>query len=318
MALPALGDNYVLRVATTMLMYSALALGWNFIGGFAGYPSFATAAFFGLGAYAGGVLQSKGVPMLRGLGHRGAHCRAVCGSLGRAILHLRGHYFAIASLVVAEVLREITNSATDLTGGGMGLNLPVLSMDVTSQTRLFYYAMIVVAAAALATRHSSTAIGWASACAAFSRTRTPPIVLGVNARRYKVLAFVLSAVFPGLCGGIYASWVNYIDPIDVYDVLLSVKPHRHGAARRRRHHIGRGLSAPSCFCCWRSCSGAICSSSMPGCSGSLSCSWSCFSRWGCAASIGRRCFARWASGRRNRAHDRHAGRSGASRGASAA
>ena len=49
-------------------------------------------------------------------------------------------------------------------------------------------------------------------------------MLGVNVRRYKVLAFVLSAVFPGLCGGIYASWVNYIDPIDVYDVLLSVKP----------------------------------------------------------------------------------------------
>ena len=61
--LPALADNYVLRVATTMLMYSALALGWNFIGGFAGYPSFATAAFFGLGAYASGVLQTMGVPM---------------------------------------------------------------------------------------------------------------------------------------------------------------------------------------------------------------------------------------------------------------
>ena len=61
--LPALADNYLLRVATTMLMYSALALGWNFIGGFAGYPSFATAGFFGLGAYASGVLQTKGVPM---------------------------------------------------------------------------------------------------------------------------------------------------------------------------------------------------------------------------------------------------------------
>ena len=61
--LPALADNYLLRVATTMLMYSALALGWNFIGGFAGYPSFATAAFFGLGAYASGVLQTMGVPM---------------------------------------------------------------------------------------------------------------------------------------------------------------------------------------------------------------------------------------------------------------
>jgi len=64
LALPAIADNYVLRVATTMLMYSALALGWNFIGGFAGYPSFATAAFFGLGAYVSGVLQTKGMAMI--------------------------------------------------------------------------------------------------------------------------------------------------------------------------------------------------------------------------------------------------------------
>jgi branched-chain amino acid transport system permease protein len=64
LALPAIADNYVLRVATTMLMYSGLALGWNFIGGFAGYPSFATAAFFGLGAYVSGVLQTKGMAMI--------------------------------------------------------------------------------------------------------------------------------------------------------------------------------------------------------------------------------------------------------------
>jgi branched-chain amino acid transport system permease protein len=223
-ALPGLADNYVLRVATTMLMYSALALGWNFIGGFAGYPSFATAAFFGLGAYAGGVLQSRGVPMLAAWILAGAIVALFAAALGRAILHLRGHYFAIASLVVAEVLREITNSATDLTGGGMGLNLPVLNMDVTTQTRLFYYAMFVVAAAALATTAmvDRNRLGFGLRC--IQQNEDAAIVLGINVRRYKVRAFVLSAVFPGLCGGIYASWVNYIDPIDVYDVLLSVKP----------------------------------------------------------------------------------------------
>src|SRR5437879_13658856 len=107
LALPALAGNYVLRLTTTMLMYSALALGWNFIGGFAGYPSFATAAFFGLGAYAGGVLQTKGLPMPAAWILAGAIAALFAAALGRAILHLRGHYFAIASLVVAEVLREV-------------------------------------------------------------------------------------------------------------------------------------------------------------------------------------------------------------------
>ena len=222
--LPALADNYLLRVATTMLMYSALALGWNFIGGFAGYPSFATAAFFGLGAYASGVLQTKGVPMPAAWALGGAIVAVFAAALGRAILHLRGHYFAIASLVVAEVLREITNSATDLTGGGMGLNLPVLSLDVTAQARLFYYAMFVAAAAALATTAlvAHNRLGFGLRC--IQQNEDAAIMLGINTLRYKVVAFVLSAVFPGVCGGIYASWVNYIDPTDVYDVLLSVKP----------------------------------------------------------------------------------------------
>jgi branched-chain amino acid transport system permease protein len=224
LVLPAFADNYVLRVATTMLMYSALALGWNFIGGFAGYPSFATAAFFGLGAYAGGVLQTRGVPMIPAWIMAGVVAALFAAALGRAILHLRGHYFAIASLVVAEVLREITNSATALTGGGMGLNLPVLAMDVTNQTRLFYYAMFCVAAGALATTAliDRNRVGFALRC--IQQNEDAAISLGVDAPRYKVAALVLSAVFPGMCGGIYAAWVNYIDPIDVYDVLLSVKP----------------------------------------------------------------------------------------------
>lgn len=207
-----------------MLMYSTLALGWNFIGGFTGYPSFATAAFFGLGAYASGILQTSGVPMVAAWGAAGLITCLFAAALGNAILHLRGHYFAIASLVVAEVLREIINSATDLTGGGMGLNLPVLRMDMTVQTRLFYYSMFAVAAAALATtfvvdRHR---LGFGLRC--IQQNEDAAIVLGIRTRRYKVIAFSLSALFPGLAGGIYASWVNYIDPFDAFEVLISVKP----------------------------------------------------------------------------------------------
>jgi branched-chain amino acid transport system permease protein len=222
--MPAIADNYLLRIATTMLMYSGLALGWNFIGGFAGYPSFATAAFFGLGAYTSGVMQINGAPMISAWLMAGFMAALFAAALGGAILHLRGHYFAIASLVVAEVLREITNSATNLTGGGMGLNLPVLGTDVSSQSRLFYYAMLLSAAAGLAATAAvdRSRLGFGLRCIA--QNEDAAIVLGINTRRYKIIALALSALFPGWCGGIYASWVNYIDPTDVYDVLLSVKP----------------------------------------------------------------------------------------------
>src|SRR3981189_3841422 len=62
-SLPLFGGAYALRVGTIACMYAIFALSWNIVGGFAGYPSFATAAFFGFGAYATGILLNKGVPL---------------------------------------------------------------------------------------------------------------------------------------------------------------------------------------------------------------------------------------------------------------
>ena len=77
-ALPLLGSNYFLRLATTVCMYAVMAQSWNFIGGLAGYPSFATAAFFGFGAYTSAILQNHGAPMLLAWGCGGS--RSVCCS----------------------------------------------------------------------------------------------------------------------------------------------------------------------------------------------------------------------------------------------
>src|SRR4051794_35172330 len=60
-AVPLLRNNYYMQIVTFICMYSALALSWNVIGGYAGYPSFATAGFIGLGSYAGGLLQNAGL-----------------------------------------------------------------------------------------------------------------------------------------------------------------------------------------------------------------------------------------------------------------
>src|SRR3984893_2189010 len=62
-ALPLFGGAYALRLGTMACMYAILALSWNVVGGLAGYPSFATAAFFGFGAYATGVLLGAGLPL---------------------------------------------------------------------------------------------------------------------------------------------------------------------------------------------------------------------------------------------------------------
>lgn len=222
--LPLSGDSYWLRLGTTLMMYCVLAVSWNFIGGMAGYPSFASAAFFGLGAYSGAVAQKLGLPMALAWGLAGLMALAFAAALGVALLRLRGHYFAIASLVVVEVLRELVNAATDLTGGGMGLNLPIPRMaSVQAQATFFFYAMLALAALAFATMlwvgHSR--LGFGLRC--IQQNESAADMLGVNTTRYKVVAFMLSGVFVGVSGAIYASWVYYIEPPDVFDVLYSVK-----------------------------------------------------------------------------------------------
>jgi len=222
--LPMAGDNYLLRLATTVCMYAVMAQSWNFIGGLAGYPSFATAAFFGIGAYASALLQQTGAPVVLAWGCAGLVALSFAAVIGGAILHLRGHYFAIASLILAEMLRELINAVPDLTGGGKGLNLPILPMSVALEAQFFFYAMLALAVVSMATAivvHGSK-LGFGLRC--IQQNEDAASILGVNTYSYKTAAFSLSAVYVGVAGAIYASWVKYIEPPDVFDVLLAVKP----------------------------------------------------------------------------------------------
>ena len=224
-ALPLVGGSYALRLGTIACMYGILALSWNIVGGLAGYPSFATAAFFGFGAYTAGVLLSKGVPLAVSVAAAGGLSFALACLLGAALLRLRGHYFAIASLSLIEVFRELVNNATDLTGGGMGLNIPLTSTaGVMADATFFFYVMwgLLVGTALMVVVVAGSKLGFGLAC--IRQNETAANMIGLNATLYKSVAFGLSACFVGAAGGVYAAWVHYIDPSDVFDILYSVKP----------------------------------------------------------------------------------------------
>ncbi len=224
-ALPLFGGAYALRLGTVACMYAVLALSWNVVGGFAGYPSFATAAFFGFGAYTVGVLLNDGLPLSLSLLVAFAASFVLAGLLGIVLLRLRGHYFAIASLSLAEVLRELTNNATDLTGGGMGLNIPLAAgSGIMADATFFFMAMwgVLLATALMVIAVSNSKLGFGLNC--IRQNEAAASMIGLNATLYKSIAFALSACFVSAAGGIYAAWVHYIDPSDVFDVLYSVKP----------------------------------------------------------------------------------------------
>lgn len=225
-ALPLVGGPYALRIGTFASMYAILAVSWNVIGGMAGYPSFATAAFFGFGAYAGGVLLAAGAGLLTAVAAAGAMAFLGAVLLGAILLRLRGHYFAIASLAVAEVLRELTNAATDLTGGGMGLNIPLSSVvtSVEGEARFFFFAMwaLLVVTLVVVVAVERSKLGFGLRC--IRQNESAADMIGVHATLYKSLAFALSGIFVAMAGVLYAGWVHYIEPPDVYDILYSVKP----------------------------------------------------------------------------------------------
>ncbi len=229
-ALPMIGEPYTLRLGTFACMYAVMAVSWHVIGGLAGYPSFATAAFFGLGAYAGGIMLAQGYPLAMAAATAGALAFAGAMLLGAVLLRLRGHYFAIASLAVAEVLRELTNTTTELTGGGMGLNIPLDTSfepgmaGIAAEASFFFTAMwaLLLVTLIVVIWVERSKLGFGLAC--IRQNESAADMIGVNSTLYKCLAFALSGVFVAMAGTLYAGWVHYIEPPDVYDILYSVKP----------------------------------------------------------------------------------------------
>src|ERR1700744_3872012 len=205
-ALPLFGGAYALRLGTMACMYAVLAMSWNVVGGFAGYPSFATAAFFGFGAYAVGVLLNDGLSLGFSILLTIVASFLLTTLLGAVLLRLRGHYFAIASLSLCEVLRELVNNATDLTGGGMGLNIPLASgSGILADATFFFYAMwgVLLATALMVIAVSMSKLGFGLAC--IRQNETAASMVGLNATLYKSIAFALSACFVSAAGGIYAA-----------------------------------------------------------------------------------------------------------------
>ncbi len=211
-SLPFLVDAYWTRIATGMLMWAGLALAWNVIGGYAGYISFGHAAFFGVGAYATGLLMRDplNIPFAATLPAGIVAAGTLAVLIGLPTLRLRGAYFAIATWASAEVLFQVATVA-DFTGGTSGMTLPGFVDE-----RYFYNVMLV-----------ATAVTYAVCYVLLERSRFGLRVkavrdnemaaqsLGINTTAVKLQAFVLSAVIPAAFGGIYAYWITFINPQSV-------------------------------------------------------------------------------------------------------
>jgi branched-chain amino acid transport system permease protein len=214
------------RMITTIFMFVGLAAAWNLIGGFAGYACFGQVGFFGLGGYATAVLMvhaKLGFWLAMPISALAAFVFAAL--VGWPLLRLKGHYFAVATLGVAEGLREIVLNLPELTGGGAGITLPSVGADAVTPwlgNDGFYVLFLLLAAlvVAVAARVSTTPIGYA--LRAIHQDEDAAAAVGIDTTRVKTLTFAGSAALTGALGAAYAFQQVTIFPERLFDVHITV------------------------------------------------------------------------------------------------
>ena len=231
-ALPLLTSNqFLLHLGVSVLLWTTLGVAWNLLGGYAGQVSFGHAAFFGAGAYTTMILYlSRGVSPWWGMLAGGAVGAALALPIGLTCFRLRGPYFSLATLAVAEIVRLVALNWESLTAGPVGLlitalpRVTLLGRDLNWERKepFFAIAAAIAVGAMLAARWvSRSRLG--GALLAIREDEDAAEAIGIDTTRAKVAALMASAFLAGVAGGFYGFYYRYVDPDAVFPISLSVE-----------------------------------------------------------------------------------------------
>lgn len=226
-ALYPITPSAYITVGISVLLFTGWATSWNILGGWAGQLSLGHASFVGLGAYfvAVGSSQFGLAPwwsMLIALG-----VAAVMAFIwGKLTFGLRGPYFSLSTIAIAEIFRLVAINEGWLTGGASGVFIDTLPepfgfdlFDKTTQyyLALFYAALTVAVTILLSTRRFGYQLK------AVRDNEEAAMAAGINPTTVKLKAFVLSGVLTALGGGIYGIFLSFIEPHIIFNLLLSIQ-----------------------------------------------------------------------------------------------
>lgn len=204
-AIPLLFQTYWLRVCATALYFVILASSWNLLLGYTGQLSFAHAAFAAIGAYTSGLLfKYTGLTPMMGVLLGGAVAAALGYFLGNMCLRVRGPYLALMTLGFSEILRLVAQVEYKVTRGSLGLQVPYLFGDDGATHTSGYYTLLVLALMTLIVLYKLVHSKVGLYLQAIREDEDAAAVMGVDVVRWKVNAFVISSLFAGLAGGVYA------------------------------------------------------------------------------------------------------------------
>lgn len=223
-----LTGEYVRGLGVRALTVAALAVAWNIVGGFGGRLSFGHAAFFGIGAYTSSLLLIHGgiSPWIGGLiGMIVAGLFALL--LGAVTVRLRGIYFTLVTFVFALILLNLARYFSEITGGDVGLSLPLGApslgmLQFRGQIGYYYVALVTLLVyVAISIFISKTPFGYR--LRALRDDEEVAEALGIAAKKAKLQSFVLSAMMVAFVGTLLAQHDLFVDPGGAFGVERSVE-----------------------------------------------------------------------------------------------
>ena len=217
-------SGYFIRLLAVVFLWVGKAGCWNIISGYTGYIDFGAVGYYGIGSYVTALLMSKGnAPFLISILVSGLVSSSIALPIGLPTLRLRGAYFGIATLAFAEAMKQIILEFDKTVGvqffeGPHGITLPV-----PPKNEFFYYVgfgvMVIVIGIAYWIKRSK----FGYALRAIHEAEQTAELSGVDTLRSKAEAYMISAFFLGLIGGIEAYWLTYITPHMVFDILITIQ-----------------------------------------------------------------------------------------------
>jgi ABC-type branched-subunit amino acid transport system ATPase component/ABC-type branched-subunit amino acid transport system permease subunit len=222
---PVLSDDlYYQNMFILSMVFAVGAVGLNIITGYAGYVSLGQGAFIGLGAYTLGICVTDigGSPWVW-VPVAGLVAGGVAALLGVVAMRARGHTFVILTIAFLFLLQLLATNWDELTNGTGGITPPIPTWSVEYQNWPFYYSLMAVLAVSLLVSWWIRRNKFGMGLIAIREDEDKAATVGVSTPTYKILAFAASAVFVGMAGAIYGYYIAFIDPLGMFNILLSVQ-----------------------------------------------------------------------------------------------
>ena len=218
-------DLYYQNLIILSLVFAIGAVGLNIISGYGGYISLGQGAFVGLGAYTLAILATRvpDVAVWWWVPLAGVVAGVFAALLGVIALRTRGHSFVIITIAFLFLLQLVAINWPSFTGGTAGLTLPLPMWSIEYQNWPFYYSLLALLAASLLLSWRIRRTKFGMGLVAMREDEDKAATVGVDTPVYKLLGFVASAVFVGMAGAVYGYYLSFVDPLGMFNILLSVQ-----------------------------------------------------------------------------------------------